>query len=91
MYCNHRCNGASERDCKKIKEKEEKENYILQVKKNQPELMEDLSEYFQKEVLGRDKKELEKEDRYYRSECFEHGRIFVKRKAECEWEMLPRI
>lgn len=68
--------GTQKEIAKKIKEKEAE--YILQVKGNQPELLADISEYFQKEVFSRCKKELEKEDRYYRSECFEHGRIEIR-------------
>lgn len=86
MHCNHRCHGDTERNCKKIKKKEAE--YLLQVKGNQPELLEDISEYFQKEVFSRDKKELEKENRYYRSECFEHGRIEIREyytEKEVEW------
>lgn len=86
MHCNHRCHGDTERNCKKIKEKEAE--YILQVKGNPPELLEDISQYFPKEVLSRDKKELEKENRYYRSECFEHGRIEIREyytEKEVEW------
>lgn len=78
--------GTQKGIAKKIKEKEAE--YILQVKGNQPELLEDISEYFQKEVFSRDKKESEKENRYYRSECFEHGRIEVREyytEKDVEW------
>lgn len=78
--------GTQKEIAKKIKEKEAE--YILQVKGNQPELLKDISEYFQKEVFSRDKKEWEKEDRYYRSECFEHGRIEIREyytEKDVEW------
>lgn len=78
--------GTQKGIAKKIKEKEAE--YILQVKGNQPELLEDISEYFQKEVFSRDKKESEKENRYYRSECFEYGRIEVREyytEKDVEW------
>lgn len=68
--------GTQKEIAKKIKEKEAE--YILQVKGNQPELLADISEYFEKEVFNRDKKEWKKEDRYDRSECFEHGRIEIR-------------
>lgn len=61
---------------KKIKEKEA--DYILQVKGNQPELLADISEYFEKEVFIRSRKEVEKEGKYNRDECFEHGRIEIR-------------
>lgn len=78
--------GTQKGIAKKIKEKEAE--YILQVKGKQPELLEDISEYFQKEVFSKDKKELEKENRYYRSECFEHGRIEIREyytEKDVEW------
>jgi len=68
--------GTQKEIARKIKEKEA--DYILQVKGNQPELLADCSEYFQKEVFNRKKKEMEEEDRYYQSICFEHGRIEVR-------------
>lgn len=71
---------------KKIKEKEAE--YILQVKGNQPELMGDISRYFEKEVFTRSRKELEKAGRYYRNECFGHGRIEIREyyiENDAEW------
>ena len=65
-----------------------KAEYILQVKGNQPELLADISEYFQKEVFSRDKKEWEKEDKYYRIKCFEYGRIEIREyytEKNMEW------
>lgn len=56
----------------KIIEKEA--GYILQVKGNQETLMEDITLYFEKEIFPCMKKELEKEDRYYKDISFEHGR-----------------
>ena len=56
----------------KIIEKEA--DYILQVKGNQETLMEDIALYFEKEIFPCMKKELEKEDRYYKDISFDHGR-----------------
>lgn len=51
-----------------------KADYILQVKGNQQALLDDISLYFKEEVLQRDKKVLEAENKYYKEICFEHGR-----------------
>ena len=50
-------------------------DYILQVKRNQPELYSDISLYFEKDVFPLDKKGLEEEGRYYKDICGDHGRI----------------
>lgn len=50
-------------------------DYILQVKGNQPALMEDISLYFEKEVFTRPKKELGQEGLYQKEVCNDHGRI----------------
>ncbi len=51
-----------------------KADYILQVKGSQQALLDDISLYFKEDVLQRDKKVLEAENKYYKEICFEHGR-----------------
>ncbi len=55
-----------------------KADYILQVKGNQPALLDGVSLYFKEDVFRRGKKELEAENRYYKDTCFEHGRLEVR-------------
>lgn len=50
-------------------------DYILQVKGNQQTLMDDISEYFEKDVFTVKKEVLEKSGHYYKNLCGEHGRI----------------
>ena len=50
-------------------------DYILQVKENQQQLFEDISLYFQEEILTKSKKELEENGCYYKEYSGEHGRI----------------
>ena len=64
--------GTQKDIAEKIIEKEA--NYILQVKGNQEKLMEDIALYFEKDMFPCKKSELEKEGRYYKEICFEHGR-----------------
>ena len=61
---------------KEIAEKilEKGADYILQVKGNQETLQEDISLYFEKDIFTRKKTELEKENKYHKELCFEHGR-----------------
>ena len=49
--------------------------YILQVKGNQPVLMEDISLYFEKDVFTKPKKDLRQEGLYHKEICNDHGRI----------------
>jgi len=65
---------------KEIAEKiiEKKADYILQVKGNQETLMEDIALYFEREIFPCMKRELEKEGRYYKDICFEHGREEIR-------------
>lgn len=65
--------GTQKEIAEKIIEKEA--DYILQVKGNQPALMEDISLYFEKDVFTRSKKELEREGLYQRETCNDHDRI----------------
>ena len=62
---------------KKIAEKiiEKNADYILQVKGNQQTLMNDIREYFEKNVFTKKKEELEKAERYFKTLCGEHGRL----------------
>ena len=64
--------GTQKDIAEKIIEKEA--DYILQVKGNQEKLMEDIALYFEKDMFPCKKSELEKEGRYYKEICFEHGR-----------------
>ena len=64
--------GTQKEIAEKIIEKEA--DYILQVKGNQQSLMEDIALYFEKDIFLCKNSELEKEDRYYKEICFEHGR-----------------
>lgn len=64
--------GTQKEIAEKIIEKEA--DYILQVKGNQQRLMEDIALYFEKDIFLCKNSELEKEDRYYKEICFEHGR-----------------
>lgn len=65
--------GTQKDIAKKIIKK--KADYILQVKGNQQTLMDDISEYFQKDVFTVKKDVLEKEARYYKNICGDHGRM----------------
>lgn len=65
--------GTQKDIAKKIIQK--KADYILQVKGNQQTLMNDISEYFEKDVFTVKKDTLEKADRYYKDICGDHGRI----------------
>uniref|UniRef100_N2A5B3 Transposase IS4-like domain-containing protein n=1 Tax=Eubacterium plexicaudatum ASF492 TaxID=1235802 RepID=N2A5B3_9FIRM len=47
-------------------------DYILQVKGNQQTLMDDIQEYFEKDVFTEKKDALEKAGRYYKDLCKEH-------------------
>lgn len=58
-------------------------DYILQVKSNQPALMEDIALYFKEEVFPIKKDRLEKDERYHISICGGHGRV-EKRKYYVE-------
>lgn len=49
-------------------------DYILQVKRNQETLMEDIALYFEKDIFQRDKKDLEEKDSYHKEISFDHGR-----------------
>lgn len=77
-------------------------DYILQVKGNQQTLMDDIREYFEKDVFTEKKDALEKAERYYKDLCKEHGRIekreyYVEndiewlRQRHPEWEGLAGI
>lgn len=77
-------------------------DYILQVKGNQQTLMDDIREYFEKDVFTEKKDALEKAGRYYKDLCKEHGRIekreyYVEndiewlRQRHPEWEGLAGI
>ena len=68
--------GTQKDIAEKIIEKEA--DYILQVKGNQETLMEDIALYFEKDIFVCRKKELEKEGRYYKDICFEHGREEIR-------------
>ena len=50
-------------------------DYILQVKGNQQTLMDDIREYFEKDVFTEKKDALEKAGRYNKDLCAGHGRI----------------
>lgn len=65
--------GTQKDIAKKIMEKGA--DYILQVKGNQPALMEDIAFYYEKDVFTRSKKELEQKEVYYKEICGDHGRI----------------
>lgn len=65
--------GTQKEIAKKIIQKNA--DYILQVKGNQQTLMDDIHEYFEKDVFTKKKDALEKEERYYKTFCREHGRI----------------
>lgn len=65
--------GTQKEIAKKIIEKNA--DYILQVKGNQQTLMDDIREYFEKDVYTKKKEDLEKAGRYYKTHCKEHGRI----------------
>ena len=64
--------GTQKEIAEKIIEKEA--DYILQVRGNQQGLMEDIALYLEKDIFLYKNSELEKEDRYYKEICFEHGR-----------------
>lgn len=68
--------GTQKEIAEKIIEKEA--DYILQVKGNQETLMKDIVLYFEKDIFPYKKKELEKEDQYYKEMCFEHGRQEIR-------------
>ena len=55
-----------------------KADYILQVKGNQPALLDDISLYFKEEVLPQNRKYLREESRYYKDMCMEHGRQEIR-------------
>ena len=65
---------------KKIAEQinKQKADYILQVKGNQKTLEKDISEYFEKEVFQKKKKELEDADMYFKDMCKDHGRLEIR-------------
>lgn len=65
--------GTQKEIAKKIIQKNA--DYILQVKGNQQTLMDDIHEYFEKDVFTEKKDGLEKAGRYYKDLCGEHGRI----------------
>ena len=50
-------------------------DYILQVKSNQPTLMEDIALHFEERVFSLKKEELKKDERYHVDICGDHGRI----------------
>ena len=78
--------GTQKEIAEKIIEKEA--DYILQVKGNQETLMEDIALYFEKDIFVCKKKELEKEGRYYKDICFEHGREEIREyyvESSIEW------
>ena len=50
-------------------------DYILQVKGNQPALMEDIRLRFEEDILTQGKDSLEKDGRYFKDICSEHGRM----------------
>lgn len=50
-------------------------DYILQVKGNQQTLMDDIREYFEKDVFPEKKDALKNAGRYFQDLCGEHGRI----------------
>lgn len=54
---------------------QKKTDYILQVTGNQQTLMDDISEYFEKDVFTVKKDVLEKAGCYYKNLCGEHGKI----------------
>ena len=62
--------GTQKEIAKKIVKK--KADYILQVKGNQKTLMDDINEYFEKDVFTEKKDALEKAGRYYKDMCKEH-------------------
>lgn len=81
---------------------QKKADYILQVKGNQQTLMDDISEYFEKDVFTVKKDVLEKSGRYYKDICGDHGRIekreyYVEnnvswlRERHPEWEGIAGI
>lgn len=53
-------------------------DYILSLKENQPLLYENVTLYFQTEVLEKEKKELMECGQYYKEYCNEHGRLEVR-------------
>lgn len=65
--------GTQKEIAKKIIDKNA--DYILQVKGNQQTLMDDIREYFEKDVFTKKNDDLEKEGRYFKSLSMEHGRI----------------
>lgn len=65
--------GTQKDIAKKIIEK--KVDYILQVKSNQPTLMEDIALHFEEEVFTIKKENLKKDERYHVNICGDHGRI----------------
>ena len=65
--------GTQKEIAKKIIEKNA--DYILQVKGNQQTLMDDIREYFEKDVFTEKKDALEKAGRYNKDLCAGHGRI----------------
>lgn len=69
--------GTQKDIAKKIIEK--KADYILQVKSNQPTLMEDIALHFEEEVFTIKKENLKKDERYHVNICGDHGRIEKKR------------
>ncbi len=79
-----------------------KADYILQVKGNQETLEDGISEYFEKEVFTKKKKDLEEEGAYYKDLCKDHGRIETReyyieknitwmKDASKEWDGLKGI
>lgn len=92
--------GTQKAIAKKIIEKEA--DYILQVKSNQPTLMEDIALHFEKNVFPIKKEELRRNGQYHTDTCGDHGRIekrgyYVEnnigwlRERHPEWEGLSGI
>lgn len=65
--------GTQKEIAKKIIQK--KADYILQVKGNQQTLMDDIREYYEKDVFTAKKNVLEKSEQYHKDICGDHGRI----------------
>lgn len=54
---------------------DKKADYILQVKGNQETLEKEISEYFEKEMFPKKKKDLESSGMYFKDMCNDHGRL----------------
>ena len=79
-----------------------KADYILQVKKNQQTLMDDIAIHFENEVFTIKKEVLENAERYHKDICGDHGRIEKReyyvdknvswlRERHPEWEGISGI